>query len=57
MNLDGFMARLKSCLIDKRHAQTYGVDYTNTFPFIAKITFARILISLLLLHTIGLCFN
>ena len=31
VNLDGSIARLKAQLVTKGYAQTYGVDYSNTF--------------------------
>ena len=31
VNLDGSVARLKERLVANRYAQTYGVDYSDTF--------------------------
>ena len=45
-NLDGSIARLKAPLIAKGYAQTYGVDYSDTFSPIAKLTYVRLFISL-----------
>ena len=46
VNPDGSIARLKACLIAKGYAQTYGVDYSNIFSPIAKMTFVQLFISL-----------
>ena len=45
-NPDGSVARLKVSLIAKGYAQTYGVDYFNTFSPVAKLTSVRLFISL-----------
>ena len=42
-NLDGSIARLKARLVAKGYA---GVDYSNTFSPISKMTFVQIVISL-----------
>ena len=42
VNPDGSIARLKARLV----AQTYGVDYSDTFSPVAKMTFVRLFISL-----------
>ena len=45
-NPDGFVARLKACLVTKGYAQTDGVDYSNTFSPLAKLTYVCLFISL-----------
>ena len=40
------VARLKAHLIAKGHAQTYGIDYSDTFSPVAKLTYVRLFISL-----------
>ena len=41
-NLDGSVARLEACLFAKGYAQTCGVDYSNAFSPIAKLTSVRL---------------
>ena len=46
MKADGFVDRLKARLVAKEYAQTYGVDCTDTFSSVTKMTFIRIIIFL-----------
>ena len=46
VNLDGLVARLKARLVAKGYAQTYGVDNSNTFSPVAKMTSVLLFISL-----------
>ena len=45
-NLDESTAGLKARLVRKGYAQTYGVDYSNTFSLVDKLTSVRLFISL-----------
>ena len=49
VNPNGSIARLKACLV-KGYAQTYGVDYSDTFSLVAKMTYVRLFISLATTH-------
>ena len=45
-NFDESVARLKTCLVAKGYAQTYGVDYSDTFSLVTKLIYVRLFISL-----------
>ena len=45
-NLDRSIVRLKARLVGKDYALTYGVDYSDTFSLVAKLTFVRQFLSL-----------
>ena len=47
---DGPIARLKARLIVEGYARTYGVDYSDTFSIVAKLTHVRLFISLVASH-------
>ena len=46
VNLDGSVARLIARLVAKGYAQTYGMDYYDTFSPISKMTYVLLFISL-----------
>ena len=45
-NHNGSVARLKARLVAKGYAQTYDLDYSNTFYLVARLTFVHLFISL-----------
>jgi len=45
-NGDGSMSRYKARLVAKGYAQTYGIDYEETYSPIAKMTTIRIIITM-----------
>ena len=55
-NPDRSIVRLKARLVAKGYAQTYGVDYSDTFSLVANLAFVRLFISLALLM-IGTCIS
>ena len=50
VNPNGSIAWLKAHLVAKGYAQTYGVDYFDTFSPVAKLTSIRLFISLATTH-------
>ena len=50
VNPDGSVARLKARLVAKGYARTYGVNYSDTFSLVAKMTFVQLCISLTATH-------
>jgi histone deacetylase 1/2 len=45
-NVDGSMSRYKTRLVAKGYAQTYGIDYEETYSPIVKMTIVRAIIAM-----------
>jgi len=45
-NVDGFVNRYKARLVAKGYAQTYGIDYEETYSPVAKMTIVRAIIAM-----------
>ncbi len=45
-NVDGSMSRYKTRLVAKGYAQTYGIDYEETYSLVAKMTTVRAIIAM-----------
>jgi hypothetical protein len=43
-NADGFVSKYKARLVAKGYAQTYGIDYEETYSPVAKMTTVRVII-------------
>ncbi len=43
-NADGSMSRYKTILVAKGYAQTYGIDYEETYSHVAKMIIVRVII-------------
>ena len=50
VNPDGSIVRLQARLVAKGYAWTYGMDYSDTFSPIAKMTPIRLFIYLAAIH-------
>ncbi len=45
-NVDGSVSRYKAKLVAKGYAQTYGIDYEETYSLVAKMTTIRVIIAM-----------
>jgi hypothetical protein len=43
-NAEGFVSKYKTRLVAKGYAQTYGIDYEETYSLVAKMTTIRVII-------------
>lgn len=49
-NLDGSISKYKARLVAKRHHQTHGIDFFETFSPVIKPCTVRIILSLAVMH-------
>ena len=47
---DGQVDRLKARLVAKGYTQIFGLDYSDTFPHMAKIAYIRLFLSIVVRH-------
>jgi hypothetical protein len=45
-NANGYVSRYKARLVTKGYAQTYGIDYEETYSLVAKMTIVRVIIAM-----------
>jgi hypothetical protein len=45
-NVDGFVSRYKARLVAKGYAQTYGINYEETYSLVAKMITIRVIIAI-----------
>ncbi len=45
-NADGFVSKYKVRLVAKGYAQTYGIDYEETYSLVAKMTIVKAIIAM-----------
>jgi len=45
-NADGYVSRYKARLVAKSYAQTYSINYEETYSLIAKMTIVRAIIAM-----------
>jgi hypothetical protein len=45
-NADGSVSKYKARLVAKGYAQTYGIDYEETYSLVAKMTTVRVIIAM-----------
>lgn len=50
INSDGTIARYKMRLVAQGYMQQYGINYSETFNPVTKITYVRLFISLVVYH-------